>query len=96
MCDCTKTMNKLLAEHNTTLTEHSMINITTGKMRQSIAICTEKLNRKDRQKAKVVLPSFCPFCGEKIKKDADPAAADTAAGLAAEAYGGDTAQPDSD
>lgn len=67
MCDCIERVNKSLAEHNTCLSEVSMVNFQTGGVRQSLTIGTSKLERK-KGKAKIVLPSYCPFCGEHIEK----------------------------
>jgi hypothetical protein len=62
MCNCIKKMNEHLKKYNTILEEVSMVNFTTGKVRQSLQITTAKLERKSGKK-KVVLPTFCPFCG---------------------------------
>jgi hypothetical protein len=57
-------MNKALEQYNTVLSEVSMLNMRTGKCRQSLIIASQKRERK-RGKAKVVLPTFCPFCGKR-------------------------------
>jgi hypothetical protein len=66
MCDCVEKVNANLKPHNTVLSEISMLNMMSGTSRQSLKIATEKLHRK-RSKVKVVIPTFCPFCGEKIR-----------------------------
>lgn len=71
MCDCITRLNEHLKPHNTRLTEVSMFNMKTGTCRQSLTIGSQKIGRS-RAKAKVVLPTFCPFCGERVApKDDD-------------------------
>jgi hypothetical protein len=70
MCDCITLVNQRLAENNTVLSETSMINMKTGSIRQSLIIRTERLSRdKPRTRVKMVIPSFCPFCGERVKPE---------------------------
>jgi len=70
MCDCAAKVNERLAESNTALSETSLINMKTGAIRQSLIVKTERLSRdKPRSKVKTVLPSFCPFCGERYKPE---------------------------
>jgi hypothetical protein len=64
MCKCVERVNKQLAEHNTRLDELSMMNMTTGKCRQSIHVATCKIERR-KGKAKKMLVTFCPFCGKR-------------------------------
>lgn len=66
MCECIERVNKGLAEHNTCLSQVTMVNFKTGGARQSLTIGTEKIESK-RGKPKTVLPSFCPFCGERVE-----------------------------
>jgi hypothetical protein len=70
MCDCKALINEHLAERNTVLSETTLINRKTGALRQSLIIRTERLCRdKPRTKVKMVLPSFCPFCGDPVKPE---------------------------
>lgn len=62
MCDCIKTTNALLADHNARITL-SMIGD------QHPFILTEKVNEKQRGKAPLLMASYCPFCGEKYPKN---------------------------
>lgn len=71
MCDCIKRVNAKLAEHNTCLAEVSMVNMKTGKCRQSIQVSTMKLSRLKKGKPKVMLPTYCPFCGRPHKGRTD-------------------------
>lgn len=66
MCKCITLMDKHLAEHNTMLTKVSMLNMKTGKLRESLVIGSQRRDsRNKRSKPKVVLPTFCPFCGKR-------------------------------
>lgn len=58
MCGCIEDVNKLLAEHNTTLVLPIL-----GKRRPFIE--TDKIESKKRGKPPLMQASFCPFCGEK-------------------------------
>lgn len=69
MCNCIKAVNKKLAESNTVLDEISLVNLETGKVRQSLHVATKKLERK-RGKAKMICVTFCPFCGKRTKPKA--------------------------
>lgn len=62
MCDCVERLNEGLKQYNTVLDEVSMLNMETGACRQSLQITTQKLERK-KGKPKIVLPTYCPFCG---------------------------------
>lgn len=72
MCDCTEKVNKMLAESNTVLDRISMLNIESGRCRESLVIAASRLdNSQKRSRIKKMLPSYCPFCGEKIKTTDD-------------------------
>lgn len=74
MCDCVAQVNEMLAKEKTCIDQISLINFKTGNVRQSMHIATAKTER-GRHKAKTLLPTFCPFCGEKIAKDSEASAA---------------------
>jgi hypothetical protein len=60
MCDCIKTVNEALREHNTTLV------FTLLGAPNRVCVAAERIeNRRDRKKAAAVVATFCPFCGEK-------------------------------
>lgn len=60
MCNCIDEANKGLAEKNVQL--DLAFNVR-GDVRPQIVV--EKIDRKVRGKVPMLLPSFCPFCGEK-------------------------------
>ena len=62
MCDCIENIDNMLAEHNTKLA----LSITLGEKSMSLpTIQVEKLNAKVRKGPAAIVPTFCPFCGEK-------------------------------
>lgn len=75
MCECVEKVNAMLAESNTVLDECCMVrfresplSMKAGAIRNSLVIATIRLDQsKKRTKVRRVIPSFCPFCGEKIK-----------------------------
>lgn len=69
MCSCVSKVDKVLAKYNTALTKTSLINMKTGRVRESILIATHRRDgRERRSKVKLMLPSFCPFCGKGIRR----------------------------
>jgi len=72
MCDCVAKVNEQLADHNTVLEEVAVVSMTKPGMRSSMLITTSRLRtstqNERRSKVKKVMPSFCPFCGEKIDR----------------------------
>ena len=67
MCDCIKRVDENLKKHNTVLTKLTVVNMITGAGRESLQIATQRLKR-GRTKVHTVLPSFCPFCGERVAR----------------------------
>ena len=65
MCDCVKTVNELLAQHNTKVELPWF-----GP--QQVFVTTIKIDQKKRGNPKSMFASHCPFCGEKYPPYADP------------------------
>ena len=65
MCDCITDVNRLLAEHNGRLV--CTYNLTSGRDYPKLEV--EKADRKNRKKPPLMIPTFCPFCGERYKAD---------------------------
>ena len=64
MCDCIEKVNEALAEHNTQLN----INMSLSGRPSRIILDTIKLPTKQRGKKKMVVASYCPFCGEPYQE----------------------------
>ncbi len=64
-CKCINGLNKKLAAHNTALDQISLIDLKTGKVREAIHVATRKVDTKQRGKAKLLLTTYCPFCGKR-------------------------------
>lgn len=83
MCECVERVNAMLAESNTVLDECCMISfreepssMKVGAIRNSLVVATTRLDQsKKRTRVRRVIPSFCPFCGEKIKSTNNDGAA---------------------
>lgn len=66
MCKCLALTQAALKEHNTEIVVCFLLPI--GKRKRSLTIptiATQKIETRKRGKAKTVVASFCPFCGEK-------------------------------
>ncbi len=61
---CIAKANKALAEVNARLKTSLSVNIKTGGMRQSLTLPVEKVNKKGARPP-VIVPTYCPLCGEK-------------------------------
>lgn len=67
MCECQQVINVGLEKHNVRLA--ACFSGKTMKFHPYL-IQTEKVDEKKRSKrAPLVLATFCPFCGEKLKKE---------------------------
>jgi hypothetical protein len=67
MCDCiTLTEEALVREDsNTKLGVSILISRSTGQSRTVVEIATYKRDPKKREKPLGMIPTYCPFCGEK-------------------------------
>ena len=68
MCDCIDDVDKVLAEHNGRL--DLTINLSTGRAWPTLLV--EKKDPKVRKRPPTMVPTHCPFCGEKYEVDAVP------------------------
>ena len=62
MCDCITKVNELIVKESGVRLCHTT-NLTTGQSR--VAITTEAIPGKKKAKGYHLIPSYCPFCGEK-------------------------------
>ena len=68
MCKCVAAIDKYLKPNNGRVDQIMQL-VELKRTRNRIAIVTEKLNAKKRKPVPLVLASFCPWCGEKLKDD---------------------------
>jgi hypothetical protein len=61
-CDCKRQLEEMLSLHNSRLVGNIL-------NPADVLIWTEKINSRKRGAAKVVIATFCPFCGEKINRE---------------------------
>jgi hypothetical protein len=66
MCECIDTVNKLLAEHNARLV--CTYNLSTGRDFPKLGV--EKIETRKRGSAPLMIPTYCPFCGEPYESQA--------------------------
>jgi hypothetical protein len=66
MCGCIEKVNEQLKPDGLYLETISMLNFATGKARETTFCNTQRLQRGKGKKKKVV-PTFCPFCGDRLK-----------------------------
>lgn len=81
-CDCLENANKLLAEHNTKLSETIALSRDRSEGYVTVTLVTEKIAPRGKRPV-VMAPTFCPLCGERyrpeVKATEDQAGAQVAA-----------------
>lgn len=65
MCNCIDDIDRKLATMNTAIDWALLIDPKTGKMAERMQIKVKKADKKVRRGPAMLVPSFCPFCGEK-------------------------------
>jgi len=70
-CECIEETNKLLAEHNTELGFHFLMNRETGGVNQTVRLVTNIIEKKRGARPLAIVPTFCPFCGQRYAPEAD-------------------------
>jgi|AGTN01.3.fsa_nt_gi hypothetical protein len=68
MCDCIATANKGLVEHGAELDLATMFHPVTHHVRRDIQIKTKRLGPRKRGGLPIMVATYCPFCGEEIKR----------------------------
>lgn len=77
LCNCTDEINKALKPHNTRLS----FALSLRAPHENLMITSEIIEKKRGSKPVVVFPSYCPFCGVHLAKEAHPVPpSDTEAG----------------
>lgn len=75
MCECNAKMNALLDARgsNTVISEPLLIRKESLALSSGpVTIVTTKKDSGKRQKPITVFASYCPFCGDKYRNDAEP------------------------
>jgi hypothetical protein len=62
VCDCITLTQEALAPRNTELV---LVLSLTGKRPTTVSIQTQLIEKKRGARALAVIPTYCPFCGEK-------------------------------
>lgn len=65
-CRCIAKVNNQIKERGLRLSIGCLVNIKTGKSRESTYMTTERLERGSRIERRNVYPTFCPFCGQRL------------------------------
>lgn len=66
MCDCITKVDELLAERNGRL--YVTINLMNGKAYPKLGV--EKKETRSRTKPPLMIPTYCPFCGQRYEEEA--------------------------
>lgn len=67
MCKCADKVNEKLKAEGLALPMVAMLNMETGKARETVYMQTERLKTASRVKRRKVIPTYCPFCGDKLQ-----------------------------
>lgn len=73
MCDCVKSLDAALAEHNGRISMALTLSSDMSKMGARVLIATEKLDPKKRKPIPALMAAYCPFCGVKWAYEDDGA-----------------------
>lgn len=73
MCDCMTDVDSSLKDRNTRLSASFCLTKDLGGMDVLPIIKTEKLDMGSRTKPVTIVPTYCPFCGEKYKRTGEAA-----------------------
>lgn len=71
MCDCMTKVNESLATRNTRLASGFMLTKDLGGMDCLPLLAVEKVDKRVRKRPTSVIPTYCPFCGEKYPREGD-------------------------
>jgi hypothetical protein len=70
-CDCIGQLNAALLKQgsNTLIGDAVLFDMKNGGTRTVVEIATYKRDPKKREKARSMVPEFCPFCGTRYQPD---------------------------
>lgn len=75
MCNCIDELNEILENdsspilNNTKVVSTFSLDPNLGEFETRITILTEKRDIKNKNRAVIVSPSYCPFCGDKYHQE---------------------------
>ena len=72
-CDCMTKVNTSLKERNTRLSVSFLLTKDLSGMDCLPMLAVEKIDAKIRKRPISVIPTFCPFCGNKYPRKGDDA-----------------------